>query len=81
MQWIKDKATRGYNYITDVRDRFCNRRPSVNRNNAMKTIEVCCCYNEDDDGFFAPPSYIEHTRNNPIESMGRLGFSKRRNKK
>ena len=57
MQWMKDGVTRGYNSIADgityVRDKFFNRRPSAYRNNAMNTIEVPCCYHENDDGFFA----------------------------
>ena len=77
MQWIRDKATGGYNY---VRDRFFNRRPTVNRNNAMKTIEVRCCYNEDDDGFFATPSYMEQMIDNPMDLIVGQGFRKRRNK-
>ena len=77
MQWIRDKATRGYNY---VRDRFFNRRPTVNRNNAMKTVEVRCCYNEDDDGFFATPSYMSQMGDNPIDLIVGQGFRKRRNK-
>ena len=77
MQWIRDKATEGYNY---VRDSFFNRRPTVNRNNAMNTIDVLCCYNEDDEGFFATPSYMEQMIDNPIDLIVGQGFRKRRNK-
>ena len=66
MQWIRDEATRRYNYVRDeatrgynyVRDRLFYRR-----NNAMKTIEVRCCYNEDDEGLFATPSYMVQINN------------------
>ena len=65
--------------ITPVRNRNNNNNAEERPLNSMCKVTVKRCYLEDEEGFFATPSYIEQLWDEPMQLMGR-GFRKRQNK-